>query len=576
MTVQSISERRDALDARFATWTPRTTAQFLDAATVEFADRSLVIGDARSYTYREIADWSRRLAAGLVALGVQPGDHVAVDLANLPETVALKFAVARVGAVSVSINYLLRHEELRYVLQQSDAKVLITMDQFRDVDYLDALDRIAPGWDTRPPGTAGGAHLPELRDVFVHTVEGSGERGQSLDTLEKQGSHITAAALDARAERVDPDSTSDLLYTSGTTGAAKGAMLRHDSVLRVAYSSVYTRALEDGHRMLYALPIYHVFGYVEGLIAALFVGGAICPQTSFDATNMLGAVDRHKIDEIIAVPAMTTVLLDEARAGDYDLSTLRVMFSSGSAHAEGMWEDMIQVLGVSELFTAYGQTETTASTLCVRAGDPLDRLVDTVGTVKLAGTAGDPALGGLIAQYKVIDTETGAELPGGETGELVVRGLAVTSGYYRKPEETAASFTPDNWFKTGDLGHFDAQGYLHLTGRKKESYRCGGELVLPAEVERVVASHPGVLAAHVVGVPHPRMGEIGCVFVVPGPERPEPDDLIAYCGSRLARFKVPKNVLFITPEELPLTATGRVRKFELVERALTELQTALR
>lgn len=566
---QSISRRREALDARFPSWTPRTTAQFLDVAAAEFADRPLVLTDAHDYTYREIADWSRRLAAGLIALGVRPGDHVAVDMANLPEVVALKFAVARVGGVSVSINFLLRHEELRYVLRQSDATLLITMDRFKDLDYLDALDRIAPGWDTARGEKAGGPGLPALRAVFVHGTAGRAERGRPLAELIELGRAVTEEELEARTAAVDPDSTSDLLYTSGTTGEAKGAMLRHDAVLRIAYSSAYTRALDDGRRMLYALPIYHVFGYVEGLITALFVGGAICPHASFDADKTLRDIARHRIDELIAVPAMTSVILERAGSGDYDLSALRVMFSSGTAHAPGMWQAMIDTLGVRELFTAYGQTETTASALSVRAGDPLDRLIDTVGTVKLAGSAGDPELGGLLAEYKVVHSETGEDLAAGETGELVVRGPVVTRGYYNKPAETAESFTPDGWFRTGDLGQFDEHGYLRLTGRKKESYRCGGELVIPGEVEQVLAGYPGVLAAHVVGVPDRRMGEVGCAFVVAGENRPEPDALIAYCTGRLARFKVPARVTFIAAEDLPVTVTGRVRKFELVERAST-------
>lgn len=571
MTPRSISERRAALDARFPTWTPRTTAQFLDVAVEDFADRPLVLGNDRNYTYRDIADWSRRLAAGLIALGVQPGDHVAVDMANLPETVALKFAVARVGAVSVSINFLLRHEELDYILRQSDAGVLITMDRLRDVNYLESLDQIAPDWNARPLGSAGGATLPRLRAIFVHGMDGTPASGRPLADLISLGHDVSNAEVDARTAAVDPSTTSDLLYTSGTTGAAKGAMLRHDAVLRMAYSSVYTRALEDGRRILYALPIYHVFGYVEGLVAVLFVGGAICPHTTFNADSMLTDVARHQIDEIIAVPAMTSVLLDQARAHPYDLSTLRIMFSSGSAHAAGMWQDMIQTLGVDELYTAYGQTETTASALCVRAGDPLDRLIDTVGTLKLAGAAGDPDLHGLLAEYKVVHSETNEDLGQGETGELVVRGPVVTRGYHNKPEETASSFTSDGWFRTGDLGRFDENGYLRLTGRKKESYRFGGELVLPAEVEQVLSAYPGVVAAHVVGVPHPRMGEVGCAFLVTGPQRPDPDEILAYCTSRLARFKVPAHVLFIAADDVPTTATGRVRKFELVERAVAEL-----
>lgn len=563
MTELTPAQRREALEARHPQWVPRTTAQLLDAVTKDYADRYLVLGDDRSYTYAEMADWSRRLAAGLIAIGVEPGDHVAVDMANSPEVVALKFAVARVGGVSVSINFLLRHEELHYVLKQSDATVLITMDQFRDLDYLDALDRIAPGWEAR----AGGDNLPELREIFVLGMAGAPARGRPLDELVELGVGISDREVDARTAAVAPDDVSDLLYTSGTTGAAKGVLLTHDAVVRTAYSSAYTRAFGDGRRALFALPIYHVFGYIEGMLTALFVGGASCPHATFDAAKALKDIRRHHINELICVPAMTSVVLDEARSGQYDLSSLHTMFSSGAAHAPRMWKEMYELLGVDEVFTAYGQTETTASTMCTQPGDPLERLLHTNGTVKPAGVAGDPELGGVLARYKAVHTETGEDLPPGETGELVVRGPIVTQGYYRKPEETAALFTADGWMRTGDLGRIDEQDYLTLTGRKKESYRCGGELVLPSEVEQVLLEHPDVAAAHVVGLPHERMGEIGCAWIVPGTNQPDTEDLRTYCASRLARFKVPAEVLFTNEDELPVTVTGRVKKFELVKRA---------
>ena len=560
--------RRTALEARHPVWVPRTTAQLLDDVAAQHPDRPLLLADERSWTYREMADWSARLAAGLVAIGIRPGEHVAVDLANLPEKVALKFAVARVGAVSVSVNFLLRHHELGYVLRQSDAVALIVMDRFRDLDYADALDRIAPGWEA----AAGGSALPRLREVFVLGTSASPHRGRPLAQLEALGESVDPALVRARSAQADPQAASDLLYTSGTTGEAKGALLSHDAVLRTAYASAYTRGFGDGRRLLFALPIYHVFGYVEGLVAAMFVAGAICPHPTFDAAATLRDIARHRIDELICVPAMTAVVLEEARRGDYDLSSLRTMFSSGAAHPPGMWAEMAEVLEVEEIFTAYGQTETTASTTCTRPGDPIERLRDTNGTLKPAGVAGDPDLGGTLAVYRVLDPGTGAELPAGEVGELVVRGPLVTRGYYAKPAETAALFTPDGWMRTGDLGRLDEHGYLVLTGRRKESFRCGGELVLPGEVEAVLAGHPGVAAAHVVGIPHPRMGEVGCAWVVPAAAQPVPDELVAWCSERLARFKVPRTVLFTSAGELPVTVTGRVQKFVLAERAVATLE----
>ncbi|WP_218610100.1 class I adenylate-forming enzyme family protein [Pseudonocardia sp. KRD291] len=537
----------------------------LDDVASAHPSRPLLLEDGTPITYARMSRWSSRLAAGLAAIGVRAGDHVAVDLPNRHETVALRFALARVGAVTVSVNTQLRHEELRYVLAQSDARLLVTADRFRSVDYLDGLDHIAPGWDRRPEGRAGEGHLPQLRDVVVLGASGPPSRGVPFARLE---SHPPG-----RTDPVDPRAVSDILYTSGTTGTPKGVQLTHDGLLRTAYSSALARAFDDGWRLLFALPLHHVFGYVEGLLAALFVGGAIRVHSTFDATQTLNDVGRHRIDELICIPSMTADLIAEARPGRYDLATLHTVFSSGGPHRSPMWAEMRDVLGAAEVFTAYGQTETTASTVCTRPGDPTERLISTNGAPKPAGIAGDPALAGLIAEYTALDPATGATLPPGEVGELVVRGVALTRGYYNKPAETAAAFTADGRLRTGDLGMIDEQGYLVLAGRITDAYRCGGEIVMPVEVEQVLASHPGVADAYVVGVPDERMGEIGCAWVVPRDDAAPPteEDLAEHCSTRLARFKVPAAVLYCGADELPRTSTGKVRKHLLTQRASARL-----
>lgn len=556
-------EARAHLESEWGPWQARTTAQVLDHVAGQFPDRPLIITDDRVWTYAEAASHTVRLAAGLHAAGVRSGDHVAVIMANFAETILLKFAVARLGAVSVSVNFLLRGDDLRYVLRQSRSKLLITMNRFRGLDYLGELDALAPGWDG-----AACQELPDLEGVYVFaTGEGTRPGPASLDDLVALGADISDEQVLSQTAQVDPECTSDLLYTSGTTGRSKGVMLHHDAVVRTGYSSAYTRALWDGYRILHALPIYHVFGYVEATIGVLFVGGSVVPHTVFDPAGMLTAVEHHQPDEIMCVPAMTVALLEQAAAKDYDLSSLSTLFSSGAAHAPEMWTQMIERFGVSRLFTAYGQTETTASTMCTHPGDPLDRLRGTNGATKPAGVAGDPALGGVLAVYKAVDPLTGDEVPRGEVGELLARGPIMTRGYFDKPEETAALFTEDGWLRTGDLGRIDADGYLALTGRQKESYRFGGELVQPGDVERVLLEHPGVAEAYVMGVPHPRFGEVGCACVVPSTgHSPDEAELIEFCRDRLARFKVPARVIFMRSEDFPRTVTGKVQKFRMADR----------
>jgi fatty-acyl-CoA synthase len=566
-------ERRARLARRFPSWTPMTIAGALDRAVDEFADRPLVITDDRTYTYREVQDWSRRLAAGLVAVGVRPGDHVALVLANHPEFVAIKFAIARTGATCIPINYMYRSGELGYVLAQSDAKVLIVMDRFKDIDHLGSLDKLIPGWESQ----AGGQAMPELRQVVTFSPQGADRPGaMTLTDLESAGTDAAREELATRERTPDTAGVSDILYTSGTTGTPKGVMLTHDQVVRMAYAAAYSRALEDGRRLIYPMPMYHVFGYMECLMAVLFVGGAVVPLVTFDARHMLRSIAAHGVHEVVAVPAVTLPLVAEARRGDYDISTLHTVFSSGGAAPETIWDDIREVFGDVEITTGYGMTETTAATTTTLPGGDDGALRTTNGRIRDAGAAGDPALGGRIAEYKAVDVETGVDVPPGAQGHLLVRGPTITQGYYKKPEETALAFTDDGWLRTGDLGTIDAGGDLKLTGRLKESLRVGGEMVMPKEIEAVLEEHPGVLQAHVCGVPHERMGEVCCAWVTPTDEDhpPAAEELVALCAERLASYKVPRNIFFAQPEELPQTATGRVQKFRLTELTQQRLQEA--
>ncbi|MGQ0631037.1 MAG: class I adenylate-forming enzyme family protein [Sporichthyaceae bacterium] len=568
--IPTTTQRRAALEARHPTWVARTISQQFDHAAAEFGDRPFYIGADRSYTYAEIRGWSKQIASGLIAHGIQPQDHVAMVMGNYPEYVAVKLAISRVGAVAVPINYNLRRNELAYILGQSDARALFVMDSLRDLDYVGDLDAIVPGWDAGSP--AGGAALPGLNHVFVLATEGGEpERGTSIATLAASSTPESDAALPVREAAGDPHFRADVIYTSGTTGRPKGSMCTHDMLNRMAYSSAYTRAFEDGRRIIFALPMYHVFGYVECMMAVSFVGGALIPYVAFDAETMLAGVEKYQASELVGVPLMTLAEIDLLKEKSFDLSSLVAVFNSGGLSPAWIWGRIREVFGVSEVCTGYGMTETTASTACVLPEDPDERFTSH-GRMKLAGVAGEAALGGGLAQYRAVDPATGEEVPAGEQGELICRGPVITLGYYNKPEETAEAFTADGWFRTGDMGTIDADGYLTLTGRLKESYRCNGEMVMPKEIEDLLNEHPLVKATYVVGIPHPKAGEVGCVCVVAaGETRPDPDELIQLCRDNLARFKVPRHVIFVTAEEVPMTVTARPQKFKLLELAKARL-----
>ncbi|MBW0102568.1 class I adenylate-forming enzyme family protein [Pseudonocardia sp. KRD291] len=566
-----VAQRQAALEKRFPTWEPRRLDQVLDAAAAEFGDRDLVVTDGRTFSYAEIADWSVRVANGLVAAGVRPGEHVAMVSANLPEFVALKFGIARAGAVCIPVNFLNRRDELGYVLDQSDAVALVTMDRFRDLDYLAALDALMPGWES----AGGGSRFPTLRTVVLLPT-GSAPPREGARTFDQLAA--TAEGFEP-VTATGPHDTADILYTSGTTGTPKGVLLTHDMLLRTAYGSAYGRAFQDGRRITFSLPMYHVYGYVEGLLAVLFAGGAIVPQLAFSPAATLDAISRHRCDDVLFIPTMTAAVLDHLDTGvATDLSSLTSMISSGGVAPTGIWDRIEEHLPGVELTTGYGMSEVTASSTVTRPDDPPERRLSTNGRLRDVGVAGDPALGGRLVEYKVVDAQTRADVAVGGVGELLARGPGVTSGYYRKPEETDAAFADGSsdgrgaWLRTGDLGRLDADDYLTLVGRVKESYRCGGEQVMPKEIEDVLTGHPSVGQAHVVPLRDERMGEVGVAWIVARPgTTPDADELVSWCRKRLARFKVPRHVLTIEVADIPTTPSGRPRKFLLAELAAQRL-----
>lgn len=561
---KSATERQQALAARVPHWRGWMLHELLDETAEAYPERAFVVTDERTFSYRVIASSSRRMAAGLRSIGIAPGEHVALLMANYAEFVVAKFALSRLGAVCVPVNFFNRRDELAYVLEQSDAVALITMDRFRDLDYLAMLDELSPGWES----AGGGGRFPRLRDVIVFPASGEPVRAGARAFLDIGEGRPEWPGI---AES-DPERVSDIIYTSGTTGQPKGVMLTHDMLLREAYTSAWCRAYDDAWRVTFSLPMYHVYGYVEGILTVLWAGGAIIPQTAFGAAATIEAINRHRADDVLLVPTMTLAILDELRASPVAMPSLRAVLSSGQRSPVGIWEEILDHFGPVEMTTGYGMSEVTASGSFTRLGDPLLRLQTTNGRMRDAGAAGLPELGGRVILYRVADPETGRELPRGEVGELQARGACVTKGYYAKPEETARAFTADGWLKTGDLGRMLDDDYIQLVGRTKESYRCGGEQVMPTEIEDVLTTHPAVLQAHVVPLPDERMGEVGVAYIVARPRVPVTgEELIGLCKERLARFKVPKHVLFIEAADLPVTPSGRARKFLLAERARQEL-----
>jgi fatty-acyl-CoA synthase len=561
--------RRKALEQRYPEWPRRTLGSHFEAAAAEFADRPFLFPAGDPLTYRDIWERAQELARALLGLGVRRREHVAILMANVPEFVTLKLAISMIGAVSVPLNSMLKRDELAYVLDQSDARWLFLHESVGSNRHAEAVSDVL-------------ADVPEearLHAVCIPT-EGNDVDPTFLhwDDFRARAKDATDAQLAARRRESEyPDEVADIIYTSGTTGEPKGVLLTHDMLLRCAFSSALSRAFQDGRRVFTALPLYHVFAYVEGLLGVTFVGGAMVAPPSFSPRGALELIERYRATDALCVPSMVVAMLNDPERERFDTSSLDALMCAAAPTPVPVWQQAVEAFGLKELCTGYGGTEATAATVHSEIGDPIEHIATHVGRIKPGGSSGMPEFGGANSQYKVVDPFTGEDLPEGSTGELAVRGNFVTHGYYKNPEETAAAIDKDGWFRTGDLGRVDEDGYLQFMGRSNEMFKVSGENVAPKEVEEVISQHPAVSQVYVVGIPDSRTSEAGAAFVELKPGKScERRDIVEWCQQRLARFKVPRRVWFVEAGTWPMTGTGKIQKFKLRERADEKLRAPSR
>ncbi|KUO71550.1 MAG: hypothetical protein APF81_11285 [Desulfosporosinus sp. BRH_c37] len=551
-------------------WEKKTLGDRFDDFVNMYSDREYIFTSGKQYTYSETKQQVDLLAKGLIRIGIKNREHVAMVMANYPEAVFIKFGVAKVGAVNVPFNYRTQKDELKYVMWQSDTVCLITMDQWGSLNYIDMLKNLCS------EVFAGGksSEFPLLRHIVVFSPSGKKYPG-TIDYYDfiKSGETLSDQEMQSTQNRVCyPDEVVDILYTSGTTGKPKGVMLTHDMLWRKSYASTLGRAIEDGRRMFVPLPLYHVFGYVEGILAMPWVGGAILPQVTFGAKEALELIQNGRANDIICVPTIAINLVDCPDIKNYDLSSLHYMYCAGAPAPVRLWERMIRELGLDYLNTGYGMTETSSAPIQSEVGINVEKIATRCGRNIPAGAAGLPEFGYKCIEYKVVDTVTGKELLPGEEGELVCRGPVVTNGYYNKPQETSEVIDKDGWLRTGDLIRIHEDGYFEITGRSKELYRIVGENVAPKDIEEVISTYPKVSQVYIVGVPDIKLGEVGYAFIdLNSGETCSEQEILDYARAKLAGYKVPKFIKFINTEELPLTSTGKVQKFLLKERAIKEL-----
>ncbi|WP_085993011.1 class I adenylate-forming enzyme family protein [Oceanobacillus senegalensis] len=565
---QSVSERRKALENRFPVWPRDTIAKHFSKACNQYKDRPYIYINDEEFTYGEIWERAVQYAKAFIELGVKRRDHIAVLMNNDSTYPSLMIASSIVGAVFIPINAMLQKDELAYIISQSDTQFLLLQQTSKDRRHSEAISGLLDESDFQQNS--------KLKQVICLTNEDKDvvdDRFLVWDDFLKGADSVSDEELDERwSESRYPDEVAIIMYTSGSTGSPKGVMLTDDMLLRCAYSTCLSRAIEDGRVTFAPLPFYHCFAILEAILAMSFVGGSFISAVGASPLASLQLMEKYKANDYLCVPSTLVPLLNHPRVSEFDLSNLFAMWCGAAPAPIPVWQKAMDVLGMMEIITGYGQTEVASSGVTTEIGDPLERISTRVGRPKLAGSSGHPEFNGCNVQYKTVDPDTLEDLPAGAIGELAVRGNTVTHGYYKKPEETAMVIDKDGWLRTGDVGRIDENGYIQLLGRSKEMYKVSGELVSPREVEIVISEHPAVNQVNVIGVPDSLTTEIGAAFIeLKQGETCTRRDIIDWCSSQLARFKMPRHVWFVDASEWPMTSTGKVQKFRLKDIAEKKL-----
>lgn len=565
---QNVSGRRKALERCFPVWPRDTIASHFSKACHQYKNRPFLYIDDEKITYDGVWERAIQYARALIELGVKRRDHIAVLMDNDSSYPSLMIASSIIGAVFIPINAMLAKDELEYIISQSDSRYLILHQAIKDRQHGKAVATLLDDESFQAQC--------QLEHVICITNEDEDAVDRRFLTWEEflNGSYsVSQEELDERwRESTYPDEVAIIMYTSGSTGNPKGVMLTDDMLLRCGYSTCMSRAIEDGRVTFAPLPFYHCFAIIEAIFAMSFVGGSIISALGASPLRSLQLMEKYKANDYLCVPSSLVSMVNHPRVSEFDLSNLFATWCGAAPAPVSVWEKAIEVLGLTEIITGYGQTEVASSGVTTEIGDSLQCISSRVGRPKLGGISGLPEFNGSTVQYKTIDRDTGEDLSEGSVGELAVRGATVTHGYYNKPDETAEVIDKDGWLRTGDVGRVDEHGYIQLLGRSEEMYNVSGELVSPREVEIVISQHPAVSQVNIVGIPDKLTTETGAAFVELKPDETSTRrEIIDWCSSRVARFKIPRYVWFVESSEWPMTSTGKVQKFRLRAKAEEKL-----
>ncbi len=536
-----------------------TIGSFLDSVADRFGDQDAIIVPHQNvrWTYREFHQRVNQLAAGLLKLGLNPGDRIGIWSQNCSEWVLTQFATAKAGLILVNINPAYRRSELEYVLDKVQCSALILAPTFKSSDYIEMLQDVVPEVHHCVAGALHSARLPQLKQVIrLGTDKTPGML--NFDDLLKSISPEDLERLANVAATLQFDDAVNIQFTSGTTGAPKGATLTHHNILNNGFFIGEAMRLTEKDRLCIPVPLYHCFGMVLGNLACITHGAAIVyPGEGFDAKAVLDTVQAERCTGLHGVPTMFIALLDHPDFKQYDLSNLRTGIMAGSPCPIEVMTRVINQMHMKEITIAYGMTETSPVSFQSSVDDPLDLRVSTIGRIH-------PHL-----EVKIVDTD-GRIVPRGVKGELLTRGYSVMLGYWGDEEKTREAIDPARWMHTGDLAVIDENGFCSIVGRSKDMVIRGGENIYPREVEEFLYRHPKVLDVQCVGVPDVKFGEelCACIILRPGMQA-DAEEIRAFCSGQIAHYKIPRYIRFV--ESFPMTVTGKIQKYLLRKQVATDL-----
>lgn len=512
-------------------------------------------------TWKELNDEADLIARGMMSLGVKKGDHVAIWATNTPEWILTLFAAAKIGAVLVTVNTNFKIFELEYLLRQSDTKLLVMIGGFKNNDYVATVNELLPELKTTS-GEIESEHLPFLKRVVFAGKE-TPEGMLNFEDLKILGGDFPIEIYEENKKTLNTHDVVNMQYTSGTTGFPKGVMLTHYNILNNGKTIGDGMKFTKNDKLCITVPFFHCFGLVLAMMACITHGTTMVPVERYSPVPVMNAISVEKCTAVHGVPTMFIAMLEHAQFNNFDFSSLRTGIMAGSPCPIEVMKKVIDKMNMREIVIVFGQTEASPGCTMTTTSDSIDKRVNTVGR----------AFPGV--ECKIINPESGEELPINTPGEFCARGYNIMKGYYKMPEATAQAIDKDGWLHTGDLCTVDEDGYYKVVGRIKDMIIRGGENIYPKEIEECLYTCDKVSDVQVIGVPSEAYGEevMACVILKEGEEMTE-EEVKEFVGARMAKHKVPRYVRFV--DSFPTNAAGKIQKFKMREEAIEilKLQTA--